>query len=98
MTDRREEENIREEIRRSQAAPRRGSGLKRVLMVLLVLIAVLAVVVAAAWKDLSGLDSVRRLFSYNNVTQDEQGKVELYSFSNDRSNTFALLGDHLIVA
>ena len=35
MTDRREEENIREEIRRSQAAPRRGSGLKRVLMVLL---------------------------------------------------------------
>lgn len=98
MTDRREEENIREEIRRSQAAPRRGSGLKRVLMVLLVLIAVLAVVVAAAWKDLSGLDSVRRLFSYNHVTQDEQGKVELYSFSNDRSNTFALLGDHLIVA
>ena len=98
MTDRREEENIREEIRRSQAVPRRGSGLKRVLMVLLVLIAVLAAVVAAAWKDLSGLDSVRRLFSYNNVTQDEQGKVELYSFSNDRSNTFALLGDHLIVA
>ena len=98
MTDRREEENIREEIRRSQAAPRRGSGLKRVLMVFLVLIAVLAVVVAAAWKDLSGLDSVRRLFSYNHVTQDEQGKVELYSFSNDRSNTFALLGDHLIVA
>ena len=48
MTDRREEENIREEIRRSQAAPRRGSGLKRVLMVLLVLIAVLAAVVAAA--------------------------------------------------
>ena len=32
------------------------------------------------------------------VTQDEQGKVEMYSFSNDRSNTFALLGDHLIVA
>ena len=92
MTDRREEENIREEIRRSQAAPRRGSGLKRVLMVLLVLIAVLAVVVAAAWKDLSSLDSVRRLFSYNKVTQDEQGKVEMYSFSNDRSNTFALLG------
>jgi hypothetical protein len=41
---------------------------------------------------------VRRLFSYNRVTQDEQGKVELCSFSNDRSNTFALLGDHLIVA
>lgn len=67
-------------------------------MVILALVVVLAVVVAAAWKDLSSLDSVRRLFSYNKVTQDEQGKVEMYSFSNDRSNTFALLGDHLIVA
>ena len=97
MTDRREEENIREEIRRSQAAPRRSSG-KRVLTVVLALVVVLAVVIAAAWQDLSSLDSVRRLFSYNKVQQDEQGKAELYSFSNDRSNTFALLGDHLIVA
>ena len=95
MTDRREEENIREEIRRSQAAPRRG---KRVLTVILTLVVVLGVVVAAAWKDLSSLDSVRRLFSYNKVQQDEQGKAELYSFSNDRSNVFALLGDHLIIA
>ena len=95
MTDRKEEENIREEIRRSQTAPRRG---KRVLTVVLTLVVVLAVVVAAAWKDLSSLDSVRRLFSYNKVQQDEQGKAELYSFSNDRSNVFALLGDHLIVA
>ena len=70
MTDRKEEENIREEIRRSQAAPRR-SGAKRVLTVLLALVVVLGVVAAAAWKDLSGLDSVRRLFSYNKVQQDE---------------------------
>ena len=95
MTDRREEENIREEIRRSQAAPRRG---KRMLTVILTLVVVLGVVVAAAWKDLSSLDSVRRLFSYNKVQQDEQGKAELYSFSNDRSNVFALLGDQLIIA
>ena len=99
MNDLKEEKGTREELRRSQAAPRRsGGGLKRALMVILALVVVLAVVVAAAWKDLSSLDSVRRLFSYNKVTQDEQGKVELYSFSNDRSNTFALLGDHLIVA
>lgn len=32
------------------------------------------------------------------MQQDEQGKAELYSFSNDRSNVFALLGDHLIIA
>ena len=99
MNDLKEEKGTREELRRSQAAPRRsGGGLKRALMVILALVVVLAVVVAAAWKDLSSLDSVRRLFSYNKVTQDEQGKVELCSFSNDRSNTFALLGDHLIVA
>ena len=99
MNDLKEEKGTREELSRSQAAPRRsGGGLKRALMVILALVVVLAVVVAAAWKDLSSLDSVRRLFSYNKVTQDEQGKVEMYSFSNDRSNTFALLGDHLIVA
>ena len=99
MNDLKEEKGTREELRRSQAAPRRsGGGLKRALMVILAHVVVLAVVVAAAWKDLSSLDSVRRLFSYNKVTQDEQGKVEMYSFSNDRSNTFALLGDHLIVA
>ena len=88
MNDLKEEKGTREELRRSQAAPRRsGGGLKRALMVILALVVVLAVVVAAAWKDLSSLDSVRRLFSYNKVTQDEQGKVEMYSFSNDRSNT-----------
>ena len=71
MNDLKEEKGTREELRRSQAAPRRsGGGLKRALMVILALVVVLAVVVAAAWKDLSSLDSVRRLFSYNKVTQD----------------------------
>ena len=75
MNDLKEEKGTREELRRSQAAPRRsGGGLKRALMVILALVVVLAVVVAAAWKDLSSLDGVRRLFSYNKVTQDEQGK------------------------
>lgn len=94
-----EQDNLtREEFRRSQAAPRRSGGFGRALRVLLTLLIVLAVVVAAAWKDLRSLDSVKRLFSYNKITQDEQGKAELYAFSNDRSNVFALLGDHLIVA
>ena len=75
MNDLKEEKGTREELRRSQAAPRRsGGGLKRALMVILALVVVLAVVVAAAWKDLSSLDSVRRLFSYNKVTQDEQAR------------------------
>lgn len=98
MNDREQDNLTREEFRRSQAAPRRSGGFGRALRVLLTLLIVLAVVVAAAWKDLKSLDSVKRLFSYNKITQDEQGKAELYTFSNDRSNVFALLGDHLIVA
>ena len=98
MNDREQDNLTREEFRRSQAAPRRSGGFGRALRVLLTLLIVLAVVVAAAWKDLRSLDSVKRLFSYNKITQDEQGKAELYAFSNDRSNVFALLGDHLIVA
>ena len=98
MNDREQDNLTREEFRRSQAAPRRSGGFGRALRVLLTLLIVLAVVVAAAWKDLKSLDSVKRQFSYNKITQDEQGKAELYAFSNDRSNVFALLGDHLIVA
>lgn len=98
MIDRDEEKLTREEFRRAQAHPRSTGGMGRALRVVLVLAVVLGVVIAAAWKDLKNLDSVKRLFSYNQITLDEQGKAELYSFSNDRSNVFALLGDHLIVA
>lgn len=98
MIDRDEEKLTREEFRRAQAHPRSAGGFRRVLRVVSVLAVVLAVVAAAAWKDLKNLDSVKRLFSYNQITLDEQGKAELYAFSNDRSNVFALLGDHLIVA
>ncbi len=97
MNDREQDNLTRGEFRRSQAAPRRSGGFGRALRVLLTLLIVLAVVVAAAWKDLKSLDSVKRLFSYNKITQDEQGKAELYAFSNDRSNVFALLGEKLLV-
>lgn len=103
MTDRerdnltREERETRGELRRPQAAPRRRGGARRLLRLLLVLLIVLGVVAAAAWKDLSGIDSLRRLFSYNEIVLDDQGKAERYSFSNDRSNTFALLEDALLV-
>lgn len=98
MIDRDEEKKTRGGLRRAQAAMHGKGRAKRVLRVVAVLVIVLAVVVAAAWKDLKNLDSVKRLFSYNQITLDEQGKAELYSFSNDRSNIFAPLGDHLLVA
>lgn len=97
MTERERDNLTREELKRAQAAPRRTGTLRRVLRMAAVLLVVLAVVIAAAWQDLTGLDSVKRLFSYNEITLDEQGKAELYSFSNDRSNVFALLDDALLV-
>ena len=88
----------REDFQREQAAPRRHGGVRRAAKLLAVLVLVLAVVLVAAYQDLSSFDSVRRLFSYNKVTQDEQGKAELYSFDNDRTNVYAMLGERLIVA
>ena len=88
----------REDFQREQAAPRRHGGVRRAAKLLAVLILVFAVVLVAAYQDLSSFDSVRRLFSYNKVTQDEQGKAELYSFDNDRTNVYAMLGERLIVA
>lgn len=88
----------REDFQREQAAPRRHGGVRRAAKLLAVLVLVFAVVLVAAYQDLSSFDSVRRLFSYNKVTQDEQGKAELYSFDNDRTNVYAMLGERLIVA
>lgn len=98
MKDSERDNQIREELRRAQAAPRRRGRMSRLLRTGLVVLVVLGVVAAAAWKNLSGTDSVRRLFSYNQLTQDAQGRVELCTFSNDRSNVFAMLGDRLLLA
>ena len=81
MNDLKEEKGTREELRRSQAAPRRsGGGLKRALMVILALVVVLAVVVAAAWKDLSSL-TVCAAFSPTIRSRRMSRQVELCSFS-----------------
>lgn len=94
-----ESDNLsRGDFQQEQAAPRRYGGMRRAGKLLAVLVLVLAVVLVAAYRDLNNFDSVRRLFSYNKSTQDEQGKTELYTFDNDRTNVYALLGKRLIVA
>lgn len=98
MRKRKSDNLSRDDFQREQAPPRRHGSLRRVGKLVAVLVLVLAVVLVAAYRDLSSFDSVRRLFSYNKVTQDEQGKAELYSFDNDRTNVYAMLGERLIVA
>lgn len=92
------QDNQREEVKRALSAPRRGGTVGRILKVLLILAAVLGIVMFAAYRDLDNMDSIRRLFSYNKITQGEQGKSQLWSFDADRTNTFALLNGRLIVA
>ena len=100
MADKNEEieKEIREHIRRAKAPPRRGGGAKRVLLLVLVLAAVLAVVWAASYRDVVGMDGMRRLFTYNKVTADADGRVEMFRYDSDRTATYDMLGDSLIVA
>lgn len=94
----RERDNLsREELERARSAPRRRGLLRRVLLLLLVLVAVLGAVAFAAFRDLNGVDSLRRLLNYNKVSADAEGKAELYHFDSDRTNRFAMLGDSLLV-
>ena len=92
------EKEIREQIRRAKAPPRRRGGVKRMLTLVLVLAAVLAAVWAASYRDTVGMDGVRRLFTYNKATAGEDGGVELFRYDNDRTATYAMLGDSLIIA
>ena len=92
------EKEIREQIRRAKAPPRRRGGVKRMLTLVLVLAAVLAAVWAASYRDTVGMDGMRRLFTYNKATASEDGGVELFRYDNDRTATYAMLGDSLIIA
>lgn len=98
MRKRKSDNLSRDDFRREQAPPRRHGSLRRTGKLIAVLAVVLAVVLVAAYRDLNSFDSLRRLFSYNAVKQDEQGKAELYRFDNDRTNVYAMLGERLIVA
>ncbi len=97
MTKRDSDNLSREDFKREQAAPRRHGTMKRIVTIVLVLAVVLGAVLLAAYQDINSFDSLRRMLSYNKVTQDEQGRAELYSYDSDRSNRYALLGKRLIV-
>ena len=97
MNDRKNDNLSRKDFEEPQAVPVRHGALKRAALLLVTLVAVLGIVLAAAYWDLSNFDSVRRLFIYNKVEQDESGRAQLYNYDNDRSNLFAKLGSRLVV-
>ena len=98
MTKQDRDNEIREEIRRAKAAPRRGhGGARRKAALVLALVLVLGAISFAVYRDAGGMDRLRRLMSYNKVAQDADGKAELFRFDSDRSARYELLGKNLLI-
>ncbi|MBQ9459442.1 MAG: hypothetical protein IJU66_05865 [Oscillospiraceae bacterium] len=97
MAEKNRDKEIREEIKRAKraAAPRKKKP-RRTLLFIPVLLLVLGAVFFAAWRNIDGMDSLRRLFTYNKVDRSEDGKVELFRFDSDRTARYAPLGKRLI--
>lgn len=97
MDKRDRDKEIREEIKRAKAEPRRKGRARRAPALILVLLLVLAAVGYSAFWDVSSVDSLRRLLSYNKVSQDTDGKAELFRFDSDRSAKYAAFGKNLLI-
>jgi len=93
------EQEIRSEIKRAKRAPKRREkrGRGRLALALLVFLAVAGALVFAASRGINNADSLRRLFSYNKVEQDADGKAELFRYDSDRSASYTMLGDGLLI-
>lgn len=91
MADMRNDNRNEEE----QTAKKRSGGARRFLLFFLVLLAVLALVLLAAWRDGTGFDSLRRLFSYGD-TETAAGEIT-YRYDASAQNRFAVVGDGLAV-
>ena len=72
-------------------APPKRHILRNFLIFLLVLIVVLGVVLAAAWRDGTGFDVLRRYFAYGTVSG--AGDKTGFQFDADNSNRFAEIGN-----
>ena len=87
------EKEIREQIRKAKAPPRRKGGGKRLALILLLLLAVAAGFWYVSNRDLLSMDRMRRVMSYKKA---EDG-AELFRYDSDRSASYNLLGDNLII-
>ena len=77
-----------------EAEERKRGRLRRLLGFGLILAAVLAVVLVAAWRDGTGFDALRRLFSYEEPSAEE---APVYQYEASADGRFAMLGDCLAV-
>lgn len=78
-----------------EETPRKRDRFRRFVIFFLILAAVLAVVIVAAYRDGTGFDALKRLFSYGGGSEvtEETG----YHYDASDSNRFAVLGDSLVV-
>ena len=78
-----------------EETPRKRGRFRRFGIFFLILAAVLAVVIVAAYRDGTGFDALKRLFSYGGGSEvtEETG----YHYDASDSNRFAVLGDSLVV-
>ena len=70
---------------------KKQSRLRRFLLFFLALVAVLVIVLAAAWRDGTGFDVLRRYVSYGGEEE------ERFTYDASASNRFAALGERLVV-
>nr|WP_325184277.1 DUF5711 family protein [uncultured Oscillibacter sp.] len=75
----------------AKRAEKRSGRLRRFAVFALALMAVLAVVLAAAYRDGTGFDALRRYLNYGGSGE------ERYRYESSSSNRFAALGDQLVV-
>ncbi len=96
MTEQERDKQIREEIRRAKAAPRRKGRPRRILIFVLVLAVLLGAAGFAAFHASGGMDRLRRLLTYTKTQQDGDGRMELFRFDSDRTARYETLGDSLL--
>ena len=77
-----------------EAEEKRRGRLRRLLPFLVILAVVLVIVLVAAWRDGTGFDALRRLFSYETPSAEEPA---VYRYEASADSRFAMLGDCLAV-
>ena len=75
-------------------AERHSGPLRRFLVFFLALAAVLGVVLAAAYRDGTGFDVLRRYLNYGGSASSGE---ERYRYDSSPNSRFAVLGDQLVV-